>query len=63
VYVYVYVYMFLLELSKKSKKKDPFVPKLVVGAYSSKCPVLRLFFLMTMFAPGYFVDTDNYGAC
>ncbi len=53
----------LLELSKKSKKKDPFVPILVVGAYSSKGSVLRLFFFMTMFAPGYFVNADNYSTC
>ena len=53
----------LVRAEQKSKEKDQFVPLLVVGAYSSKCPVLRLFFHMTMFPPGYFVDTDNYGAC
>jgi hypothetical protein len=53
----------LVRAEQKSKEKDQFVPLLVVGVYSSKCPVLRLLFLMTMFAPGYFVDTDNYGAC
>jgi hypothetical protein len=53
----------LVRAEQKSKEKDQFVPLLIVDAYSSKCLVLRLFFLMTMFAPGYFVDTDNYGAC
>lgn len=53
----------LVRGEQKSEKKDPFVPTLVVGAYSSKGSFLRLFFLMTMCAPGYFVDTDNYSTC